>query len=469
MSPVWRRELRRLCYLLLLALSIGFSFHQPGTALALALAGYTAWQWLQLSRLQHWLQQGQSTPLPRTVGVWGAVFSETQRLQQRSSKHQQKLQAIINRIQDSTAALQDAVLMVDSHGNLEWWNHAASKFLGLRAPVDVGQPITNLIRNPAFNDYFNHGEYDEPLEIKSPVNSRIHLQFNITQFGRKDRLLVVHDITRLKQLEQMRKDFVANVSHELRTPLTVVSGYVETMASVSDQLPPRWGRMLAQMSEQSARMEALIKDLLMLSRLETTQQEQPQAVAIEPLLASIAADARALSHERGHDIRLSIDCPAQLLGYADELRSAFSNLVFNAVKYTPDGGKVELSWYCNDDGAFFAVRDNGSGIEAHHLPRLTERFYRADPSRNKATGGTGLGLAIVKHVLLRHEGELLIESEPGKGSCFTCHFKPQKLVGCMPEYKKAGTEVNPVEALTAQRTLAIKRDSVASFSGSSST
>ncbi|MCD8522303.1 MAG: phosphate regulon sensor histidine kinase PhoR [Saccharospirillaceae bacterium] len=443
MSQPWRRELRRLCYLLLLALSIGLSIHQTGAAIALALTGYTAWQWLQLSRLHRWLQQGQSTPLPRTVGIWGAIFNETQRLQQRSTKHQQKLQAIINRIQDSTAALQDAVLMVDSHGNLEWWNHAASKFLGLRAPVDVGQPITNLIRDPAFKEYFNHSGYEEPLEIKSPVNKRIHLQFNITQFGRKDRLMVVHDITRLKQLEQMRKDFVANVSHELRTPLTVVSGYVETMASVSDQLPPRWGRMLEQMGEQSARMEALIKDLLMLSRLETTQQEQPQPVDIEPLLTSIAADARALSHERGHDIRLSIDSPAQLLGYADELRSAFSNLVFNAVKYTPDGGKVDISWYCNNDGAFFAVRDNGTGIEAHHLPRLTERFYRADPSRNKATGGTGLGLAIVKHVLLRNNGKLLIESEPGKGSCFTCHFGPERVPGWPSQTHEAGHQEQP--------------------------
>ena len=423
MSPVWRRELRHLSVLLIAAATAGHALHQTGWALAAALAVYLFWQMLQLARLQHWLASGQAGQLPRSFGIWAAVFAETRRLQQRSLKHQRKLQAIINRIQDSTAALQDAVLMVDSHGNLEWWNQAAQRFLGLRSPVDVGQPMTNLIRNPAFKTYFDRADYHEPLTMISPVNNRIHLQFNITQFGRRDRLLLVHDVTRLKQLEQMRKDFVANVSHELRTPLTVLSGYVETMQIAADQLPPRWQRMLDQMSEQSLRMEAIIKDLLMLSRLETSAMEQPSAVAIAPLLQQICADARGLSQGRGHHIELQPgNGPEYLLGYADELRSAFSNLAFNAVKYTPDGGHIELYWESIDGCPLFRVQDDGTGIEAHHIPRLTERFYRADPSRSKDTGGTGLGLAIVKHVLLRHDGELLIDSTPGEGSCFTCRF-----------------------------------------------
>lgn len=426
MKLVWRselsRELRRILLVLLAALAIGSHFNQTGYSVGVAALLYIGWQWFQLYRLHHWLQQGQSTQLPGTVGIWGAIFQEIQRLQHRSLKHQQRLQAIINRIQDSTAALQDAVMMVDSQGNLEWWNQAASDYLGLKAPVDVGQPITNLIRNPLFHHYFNAADYREPLSVSSPVNPQQQLQFNITLFGRKDRLILVHDVTRLKQLEEMRKDFVANVSHELRTPLTVVSGYIETMDMAADSLPPRWGRMISQMGQQSRRMENLISDLLMLSRLETSHQQQPEQVAISAMLQCICADAKALSGERGHTIRLNIHSDDQVKGYRDELRSAFSNLVFNAVKYTPAGGHIELRWFHNEQGAWFCVKDNGPGIDEHHLPRLTERFYRADPSRNNQTGGTGLGLAIVKHVLLRHQAELEIRSTVGEGSEFCCYF-----------------------------------------------
>lgn len=422
MTPVWRRELRRIVLLLSGALGIGFHFQQPQLAFAVCCAGYVIWQWLQLYRLHHWLEQGQSTQLPTTLGIWGSVFRQTKHLQRRSQKHQQRLQAIINRIQDSTAALQDAVLMVDSHGNLEWWNRAASDFLGLKAPVDVGHPITNLIRNPAFKDYFDAVDYREPLSIPSPVNTQLQLQFNITLFGRKDRLILVHDVTRLKQLEQMRKDFVANVSHELRTPLTVIAGYLETMDMASEQLPPRWQRMITQMSQQSRRMETLISDLLMLSRLETGQQQPPQEVAVTALLQSIVADARALSGERQHAIHLSIESDDRLRGYPDELHSAFSNLVFNAVKYTQERSHIIVRWSHDEQGAWLCVKDNGPGIDEHHIPRLTERFYRADPSRNNQTGGTGLGLAIVKHVLLRHQAELVIRSRLGEGSEFCCHF-----------------------------------------------
>ncbi|WP_419812019.1 phosphate regulon sensor histidine kinase PhoR [Bacterioplanoides sp.] len=426
MTSGWRRELRPLLLLLTIALAAGYHFDTLSISLALACGLYIIWQWLQLYRLHHWLKQGQSTQLPSTYGIWGSIFYQTQRLQQRSQKHQQRLQAIINRIQDSTAALQDAVLMVDSHGNLEWWNRAAGEFLGLKAPVDVGQPITNLIRNPLFKTYFDSVSYDEPLSIPSPVNAQLQLQFNITLFGRKDRLILVHDVTRLKQLEAMRKDFVANVSHELRTPLTVVSGYIETMDMAADYLPPRWGRMISQMAQQSRRMENLITDLLMLSRLETSHQNQSDTIAITPMLATIVADAQALSGERDHNITLAIQSDTQLRGYQDELHSAFSNLIFNAVKYTQDGGDIEVSWSDHGEGVRLCVKDNGPGIDEHHIPRLTERFYRADPSRNNQTGGTGLGLAIVKHVLLRHQAELEIRSTLGQGSEFCCHFPAER-------------------------------------------
>ncbi|MBM96137.1 MAG: phosphate regulon sensor histidine kinase PhoR [Oceanospirillaceae bacterium] len=426
MAPVWRREIRRLAYLLTASGTIGYTQGFTVEALTLTLLGYIGWQWLQLYRLHRWLEQGQTTVLPKTLGIWGAIFTETQRLQKQSIKHQQSLQGIINRIQDSTAALQDALLMVDSSGSLEFWNKAAEEYLGLRSPVDIGQPITNLIRNPEFKAYFDKADYSEPLVMVSPINPRQHLQFNITLFGRKDRLILVHDITRLIHLEQMRKDFVANVSHELRTPLTVIAGYVETMQMAADMLPPRWPRMLDQMSGQSRRMETLIKDLLMLSRLETTNIEPAMPVDIPALVRAIHADAEALSDGR-HTFSVRIEGHDKLMGFDNEIHSAFSNLAFNAVKYTPEGGHIELIWERDEQEGRFTVADDGVGIEAHHIPRLTERFYRADPSRSVETGGTGLGLAIVKHVLLRHDGHLDISSDIGQGSQFSCVFPTDRI------------------------------------------
>lgn len=413
-------------YLLVMGVALGYYLDNPFIGICAVLAGYIGWHWLQLYRLNQWLEDGQSSLLPRTLGIWGSVFTQTQRLQQRSIKNQQQLQGVINRIQDSTAALKDAVMMVDSTGALEFWNQAAEGYLGLRHPVDLGQPITNLIRTPEFKSYFEQADYREPLVIKSPVNPQLSLQFNITLFGRRDRLILVHDITRLKQLEQMRKDFVANVSHELRTPLTVISGYVETMQMGADMLPPRWARMLQQMNSQSHRMGNLIKDLLMLSQLETSQAKDEQSIDVEAMLQSIETDARALSNGR-HQVNLVHADKQRLTGNYNEIRSAFSNLVFNAVKYTPDGGTINIEWRQTRHGGCMSVKDNGIGIAAHHVPRLTERFYRADPSRSIETGGTGLGLAIVKHVLLHHQGELKIESEEGKGSTFSCVFPLKRM------------------------------------------
>lgn len=421
MHPVWRRELRRVITIALATVGVGYYYGYPLEALLAALAAYNGWHLLQLQRLFRWLEQGQINLLPRSIGLWGHVLLDLQKRHQQTIKHQQHLQGTINRVQDSTEALQDAVLMVDSSGALEFWNPAAQNYLGLRSPVDIGQPITNLIRNPEFKVYFDKADYEEPLVISSPSNPRLFLQFHITLFGRKDRLILVHDVTRLKQLEQMRKDFVANVSHELRTPLTVIGGYIETMQMGADSLPPRWKRMLQQMYEQSHRMSNIIKDLLILSQLETRQNEKPKRVAMQPLLEAILNDARALSDGR-HELSLKLDSNKDLSGYYNELRSAISNLVFNAVKYTPEGGVIQLRWYSKNGNGYFSVKDNGIGIAPHHIPRLTERFYRADPSRNAETGGTGLGLAIVKHVLLRHNGDLRIESNEGSGSIFTCEF-----------------------------------------------
>lgn len=427
----WRGPLiRRLLLLVSVCLLLGLITGEYAWALVIGLAGYLGWHLQQLLRLHKWLRtrQGDEAP-PDGYGLWGEVLDSIYHLQRRDQKVRGRLQAVIDRVQESTAALKDAVIMLDRDGNLEWWNIAAEKLLGLKTPQDSGQQITNLVRDPRFIEYFENHNYNEPLELPSPVSDRLRLQFHITQYGNREHLMLVRDITRLFQLEQMRKDFVANVSHELRTPLTVISGYLETLLDNVEDVNPRWLRALQQMQQQGGRMQNLLNDLLLLAKLEATDYPSDnQPVAVDLLLLSIKNDAQALSGERHHRISLEADPHLKLKGSETELRSAFSNLVFNAVKYTPDEGEIHVRWWGDEQGAHLSVQDSGLGIEAKHLPRLTERFYRVDSSRASNTGGTGLGLAIVKHVLLRHRARLDIASTLGKGSTFTCHFPTLQVV-----------------------------------------
>ncbi|MCF6751420.1 phosphate regulon sensor histidine kinase PhoR [Pseudomonas stutzeri] len=430
MNQNWQGTLvRRLLLLLGACLLLGLVTGEYAWMLVLGLGGYLGWTFHQLRRLQHWLQRKDADqPPPDAAGVWGEVFDNLYQLQRRDLRLRGQLQAVIDRVQGSTAALKDAVIMLDSDGNLEWWNIAADRLLGLKKPQDIGHPITNLVRHPRFKDYFEGDQYDEPLELPAPVNDRLRLQITITRYGNSERLLVVRDVTRVHQLEQMRKDFVANVSHELRTPLTVIAGYLETLLDNPEQINPRLLRALQQMNQQTDRMQHLINDLLLLAKLEASNRPTDnQPIAVAPLLQSITSDARALSGSHAHRISLDADAALWLKGSEAELRSAFSNLVFNAVKYTPGGGDIHIRWWSNEAGAHLSVEDSGLGIEPKHLPRLTERFYRVDSSRASNTGGTGLGLAIVKHVLLRHQGRLDINSSPGKGSTFTCHFPASQI------------------------------------------
>lgn len=425
MNQDWRGPLiRRVLLLVGVCLLLGLITGEYAWALVCGLAGYLGWHLQQLLRLHKWLRtrQGDEAP-PDGHGLWGEVLDNIYHLQRRDQKVRARLQAVIDRVQESTAALKDAVIMLDSDGNLEWWNIAAEKLLGLKTPQDSGQQITNLVRDPRFIEYFESHNYSEPLELPSPVSDHLRLQFHITQYGNREHLMLVRDITRLHQLEQMRKDFVANVSHELRTPLTVIAGYLETLLDNVENVNPRWLRALQQMQQQGGRMQNLLNDLLLLAKLEATDYPSDnQPVAVDLLLLSIKNDAQALSGQRHHRISLQADASLHLKGSEAELRSAFSNLVFNAVKYTPDEGEIHIRWWGDEQGAHLSVQDSGLGIEAKHLPRLTERFYRVDSSRASNTGGTGLGLAIAKHVLLRHRARLEIASSLGQGSTFTCHF-----------------------------------------------
>lgn len=431
MNQNWHGTLIRHMLLLVTAcLVVGLISGYYGWSLAAGLGVYLAWTLKQLLRLHEWLRLHKPDEAPPDgYGLWGEVFDSIYNLQRRDQRVRGRLQAVIDRVQESTAALKDAVIMLDSDGNLEWWNRAAETLLGLKTPQDSGQPVTNLVRHPRFKEYFEQNNYLEPLEIPSPINDRVRVQLLITRYGNNEHLMLVRDVTRIHQLEQMRKDFVANVSHELRTPLTVICGYLETLLDNVDGVNPRWVRALQQMSQQGARMQTLLNDLLLLAKLEATDYPSDnQPVVVPTLLQTIKNDAQALSGQRNQHITLQIDSEARLKGSEHELRSAFSNLVFNAVKYTPAEGTIHLRWWSDEQGAHLCVQDSGPGIETKHLPRLTERFYRVDSSRASNTGGTGLGLAIVKHVLLRHRGTLEISSVLGKGSSFTCHFAPTQVI-----------------------------------------
>ena len=423
MSDLIKQEVKRLLLFLLLVGVVGWLFNHTASALAIGLFSYIVLHLRNINKLYIWLRENPEADVPEAHGIWEDIFNRIHKLRRDEIRARDNLVNIIERARASVAALKEAVILIDSKGNLEWWNPAAERLLGLKSPADLNQPVTNLIRNPVFCQYFEKGPYEEPLLMPSETSPGHHLQFEITRFGLNDRLMIVDDITRLHNLEQMRKDFVANVSHELRTPLTVLSGYLETLLENNETVPPRWLRALQQMESQAGRMNNLVNDLLLLSRLENEGlAQEPKRVDIPALLGQIHSDAITLGMDKHHDITLECDATVQLTGLETNLRSAFSNLVTNAIKYTPVHGRIRIRWWADAQHAYFSVSDNGIGIDAHHIPRLTERFYRADAARSTATGGTGLGLAIVKHVLLQHHGYLEIQSTLNKGSTFTCVF-----------------------------------------------
>ncbi|WP_199452912.1 phosphate regulon sensor histidine kinase PhoR [Marinobacter sp. bablab_jr008] len=435
MQHNWSRYLRLIITALAGTTLVGFYFGEPLYGLLIGLVAYLWWTLVQARRLYQWLgNPSAADEAPQSIGLWGDIFDNLHKLNQNHLLTQDRLRARINRVQESTNAMRDGVIMTDARGAMEWWNGSAEYLLGFRRSTDQGQYIHNLIRNPAFKAYFDARDYREPLEINSPAKPHIHLQIQISLFGDDDRLIVAKDVTRLYQLEQMRRDFVGNVSHEMRTPLTVISGYLETLVDHGEELPPKWRRAINTMAAQASRMEALITDLILLSRIETGEHTVDDTLTdVDALLNQICHDARALSGDKGHQISVQISDHRLLQGDESQLRSAFSNLVFNAVKYTPAGGAITVAWSTNREGAHLSVKDTGIGIDPIHIPRLTERFYRADPSRHKDTGGTGLGLAIVKHVLINHDGNLEIRSKVGEGSEFICHFPRERLVERIPE------------------------------------
>lgn len=403
---------------------LGWMAGDAGTGAGLGLLGYVAWHVRNILRLVVSLHRDGDTP--ESVGLWGELFDTLHRSRREATTTRRRLAQIVQRFEESGAALPDAAVALGEDGCIDWCNEAAQRLLGLRTPRDLGQRITNVVRHPAFARYFNgDGERAAGVEFPAPQGDALMLHAQIVGFGQGRRLLVVRDVTQGRRLEQVRRDFVANASHELRTPLTVVYGFLETLVHDAAELPERWRRPLELMTQQTLRMQRIIDDMLMLAQLEGDGGRGVDSdVNIPNLLQLIRSEAIALSGSRRHRIQIDTDPGLWLRGNEAELRSAFSNLVGNAVQHTPDGSTITIRWQLQDDSPVLEVQDNGEGIAAEHLPRLSERFYRVDASRSRAKGGTGLGLAIVKHALARHEAELRVRSQVGQGSTFSCVFAP---------------------------------------------
>lgn len=423
MSTDWQQEFKLTALVWFGLWIIGWWTEHVLLFLLLGCGWYILRHLYYLHQLNRWLIRSRKrNALPDTWGAWGEVFYELDRLQQRHRKRKRRLAELLDQFHRSTDALPDAAVILGIKNEIEWFNRSATALLGLHSAQDKGQFIGNLIRYPAFNSYLAHPEEQKSIKMISPANPNIMLRVHIVSYGENERLLLARDVTEIHRLEQVRQDFVANVSHELRTPLTVIAGFLETMIDAEDECSQQWARGLSLMAQQAVRMRNIVDDLLLLSRLESEPVENAyKQVNIAELLSSIVEEAHILSNSQ-HHIQLAADNTVNLLGREDELRSAFSNIIFNAVRYTPAGGEITVRWYVDEQGGHIEVSDSGEGIAAEHLPRLTERFYRVDVGRSRNQGGTGLGLAIVKHVLNRHQAQLHISSEVGKGSIFRCDF-----------------------------------------------
>jgi two-component system, OmpR family, phosphate regulon sensor histidine kinase PhoR len=426
MAAMWSFALARLAGLVALGLALGLFFGHLAWWIFATVTGYLALQLLALFRLDRWLRLRSKMDPPDIGGVWGDVIAQVVRLHRRKRFHKQRMVQVLRELRRSTAALPDGVIVLSPQREILWFNPPAARLLGLNRGADIGLRIDNLIRTPEFVRYLHDNDFSAPLIIRPPSRAESHLSVQGVPYGAGQLMILVRDVTRQMQIESMRKDFVANASHELRTPLTVISGYLDTMAEDSG-IDPAWANPIRDMRAQAQRMNSIVGDLLELSRLESTEGEAGlEAVNIVHMLERLHRDA--LTHtERPGSVLLQIDSRDGVYGSARELESAFTNIIVNALKYTPVDGTVRLRWSSDAEGAHFAVIDTGIGIPAEHLPRLTERFYRVDVGRSRDQGGSGLGLAIVKHALQLHGGWLEVQSVEGKGSSFICHFPPRRV------------------------------------------
>jgi len=407
-----------------------------GAGVVAYLLGHLYW----LHKLMVWFKKPDLATMPLGTGVWEDVFAAIYHEQRRHSRSQTQLSSALDRFRHAASALPDGVVLLNGNNLIEWCNPPAESQLGLSMKQDAGQPIIYLVRHTDFLEYLENYDYAEPIKLHSWINSDITLEIQLVPFGANQKLLISRDISQLEKLEHMRRDFIANVSHELRTPLTVVGGFLETLADMEGAVPESSRGYFTMMQDQTNRMRLLIEDLLTLSQLESgATMPQDSELDIPSLLNMVLNEAKSLSNGR-HSITLDVDPILAIKGSSQELHSAFGNLVSNAIRYTPDGGQIHISWSMRGQEAIYSVTDTGIGIEQKHIDRLTERFYRVDRSRSRETGGTGLGLSIVKHILSRHQARLEIHSEYGQGSTFSVVFPKARIILKQSELKFATAE-----------------------------
>ena len=393
-------------------------------ALCIVLFRHLYW----IGQVIHWIQAPPGTSQPVAIGAWAEVFNHLYSQARKASKETRQATTELERLRLAAEVLPEGVLILDTHHTIEWMNREAETCLGLHDTADTGSRLTHLLREPELLNYLSAPvDHAKPLVLSIQRNPGHTLQMQVVSFTAGRTLLMVRDVTQLTKLATMRRDFVANVSHELKTPLTVTLGFIETATdALGDATTDELAGYLRTAAEQAHRMQHLIEDLLTLSALETDSPPQEEDIDLAVLLTAVREEAAALSAGQ-HRMTLAMAGPSHLTGGSRELHSALGNLVTNAVRYTPPGGEIALRWDADAGGGRFSVRDSGVGIATEHLPRLTERFYRVDHGRSREMGGTGLGLAIVKHVLERHQAQLEVESELGKGSVFTAVFPAHRL------------------------------------------
>lgn len=425
MFDVWRHALT---FLLSISLFSLFLWAVAGALPAVILfAALLMLRWLyhvrNLVALGHWLEDPESRAMPEGEGPWEHIFARLNKMVRQHRKERAKRAAALHDMELATSALPEGVVSLDKTDHIEWCNPLAEQHLGLDSARDIGQQITYLVRQPEFVEYLAEKKFTDPLLLRGPRTDDLVLSCRLVGYSGNKKLLVTRDVTHFERIETMRRDFVANVSHELRTPLTVVNGFVETLQDMPNLENDMARRALPMMGEQTLRMTHLVGDLLTLSKLEDRLNVLKEEEVDVPAMLSGCYEVGLALSDGQHQLKLELLSKCKLRGCAEELRSAFGNLVTNAIRYTPAGGEIVMRWQEQDDGQpVFSVRDSGIGIAPQHIPRLTERFYRVDNSRSRATGGTGLGLAIVKHITNRHQAHLEISSEEGKGSTFSIVF-----------------------------------------------
>ena len=416
----------------------------PGSSAGLLLAAllYSLFDLLRAARIVRWLRDGGQGELPRGRGLWGELSDRMRRLQRHQNQQIQDGESRLEQFLQAIQASPNGVVLLDAEGRIEWCNQMAAQHFGFDVERDHQQLVGNLVRDPDFTAYYAQADHSRGAVLAGRGNvagRSLRLAVRLHDYGQGKRLMLSNDVTALEQAEAMRRDFVANVSHEIRTPLTVLTGFVETLQSLPLEEAER-ARYLELMSQQAARMQSLVNDLLTLSRIEgSPPPRKDEWTSVRELTALCAQEAQALSalltagQGAAHQLRFDTAPEIAVAGARTELQSAMSNLVSNAVRYTPPGGSIHVAWQTLADGQLeFSVTDTGPGVAPEHLPRLTERFYRVDRSRSRETGGTGLGLAIVKHVVQRHAAELRVQSTLGRGSRFAVVF-PKQRVRNVPE------------------------------------